>query len=645
MVFDVTLVLGKSYTMEYDSSGGIVQPDENMDETESYLIPNKNVGKFTIIKDPVVNHINLYSIELYDLPLWMVGKFKNNEVKYIIIRLGSGMTEQSIGEVPIANKIPNFDYGRILIKPVQLIEQAIQDDKNFNDVIVKGISILANALLMDASFASELEDIQSYGDAQTITVPNAGREIDYSTSAKTSVSPNAPVSVRNYNPGNIIKTNINWDGEENSNNSSRFEKFATPELGFKALMKNILAKQKQGKTTIKDLIYVWAPPNENNSMNYAQFVANALGKNINDTYDVSDLATIAKAISWMEGDNKVGYYTNEMINDAAKMLGINSSVGNISTETVAKTDYKYGSGTEQIVGTNINQAINIYNYVKGSDILNTILNRMKEKYGIEVDVSAMIGMTKSMFIYKDIQLPGISVIEILKKIHKEYPAYICEVPWIIDDLKFSSDVNKIGKSWYTEIGLLNINSLNIKSLNNTFENSTKSAIYDLLNVMSTTRYYKEPIERVEAQTIIHKDITTGIETIFKGTSSEDIATVQDPANIAKNELGIFKIKINTNKVIHIETSYTAEEFKKRLDVYKALVYSNPSIIRCKIAANDPLLFEFGYAYTFNKNDNLNKVTPYKIKMEFTNVENKYNLEYEIDFYKGIGISDITYSNN
>lgn len=71
-----------------------------------------------------------------------------------------------------------------------------------------------------------------------------------------------PLGVRNNNPGNIIKTDITWQGEVEC--ASRFECFSTPEMGLRAMAKNLLSYQSRHKLkTIGEIIHRWSPPHEN----------------------------------------------------------------------------------------------------------------------------------------------------------------------------------------------------------------------------------------------------------------------------------------------------------------------------------------------------------------------------------------------
>lgn len=629
MIFDVTIVFGSNYSLEYDANGGIIEKGEVV--TSSFIVPDSKVGEFSVIKDPIVDHINLYSLELFDIPLDIIGLFKANSVKCIIIRLGSG----------IFNGLKNFDFNKVFIKPVQMLEQSIQPDGVQNDIIIKGISLTANAMLMDSSFSSELQEVKSYADSQSIIVGKSSSNVDYSTTAgPIPAGKDIPVNVLNYNPGNIIDTSIQWAGVVD-NNGSRFEKFATPELGFRALALNLKSKINQGNVTLAQIISVWAPRHENNTGAYQQFMSKSTGLNLNDPVSEKDFANLAKAISWYEGDNKVGYFTDEMINAGIKMAGFDSTVNvKLDKSSMTKSSYGYGTGTppNAAAGTNVNSSINVYNNIKGSTVLENILNRLKEKYKIEVAVDAMVGIIKSNFLYKNINFTGSTTFEVLKQVHKMYPAYYTEVPWILDDMRYPDGSSKVGKTWYTELGLLDINSLPVRNLKDTFNGGT--AVYTYVTAEAPRKYYTESMDRINAKTIVFKELPTGIETVFKAESTMELVSVPNTNIVNETNssvVSIDKIKINSHKLVNIEAGYSAEEFKKRYDIFKKHVYSNPSIVRIHIRCDNPNLIEFGYAYTFDELG-LNKITPLKIKMKFKNIENKYQLDYIVDFYKGINIT-------
>lgn len=91
-----------------------------------------------------------------------------------------------------------------------------------------------------------------------------------------------PRGIRNNNPLNIRKGN-NWKGERPNQTDKSFEEFQTMEMGIRAgfkLLKNYITGY-GGKTkpydTIEKVIRRWAPPTENATEKYIQFVADDAG--------------------------------------------------------------------------------------------------------------------------------------------------------------------------------------------------------------------------------------------------------------------------------------------------------------------------------------------------------------------------------
>jgi hypothetical protein len=83
--------------------------------------------------------------------------------------------------------------------------------------------------------------------------------------------------IRNNNPGNIRKTNIKWAGEVSPGTDSAFEQFKSMPYGIRAMLVDIINKHKKGLDTIQELINVWAPPFENDTLNYIKHVSQRSG--------------------------------------------------------------------------------------------------------------------------------------------------------------------------------------------------------------------------------------------------------------------------------------------------------------------------------------------------------------------------------
>lgn len=109
------------------------------------------------------------------------------------------------------------------------------------------------------------------------------------------------IGYRINNPLNIRYSNANnWKGQMGE--QSGFCVFDTPENGIRAAMVNLKSYRKKGVITIGDIISRWAPPTENNTQNYIDFVCKKLGASA--SYEVEQIASeyiaLLKAMCIME---------------------------------------------------------------------------------------------------------------------------------------------------------------------------------------------------------------------------------------------------------------------------------------------------------------------------------------------------------
>lgn len=112
-------------------------------------------------------------------------------------------------------------------------------------------------------------------------------------------------SDRNNNPLNIRFTNIAWQGKKTEGKSdSAFEEFESRDYGWRAAYKNLETKMKRGLNTITKLVSEWAPPSENNTNGYIQFVASKTGIDPNATITQADLPKIGAAMAAVESGRR-----------------------------------------------------------------------------------------------------------------------------------------------------------------------------------------------------------------------------------------------------------------------------------------------------------------------------------------------------
>lgn len=109
-----------------------------------------------------------------------------------------------------------------------------------------------------------------------------------------SQQPGAARGIRNNNPGNIQQSGIAWQGKVASADP-RYEAFASPQLGIRALGVNAISLQDKGAQSVAQLVTQWAPPSENGpakTQAYIDDVSHAMGVDPNANVDLRDPATL-----------------------------------------------------------------------------------------------------------------------------------------------------------------------------------------------------------------------------------------------------------------------------------------------------------------------------------------------------------------
>lgn len=138
-----------------------------------------------------------------------------------------------------------------------------------------------------------------------------GKFINYF--GKSSFLSNYVRGVRNNNPGNIIKTKIDWQYKipNDKNTDGHFEQFYTYKGGLRALILNLKSYYKKGYRTISQIIGKWSPPSENNTGQYIKHVAKYTGipEQMPITWDKKTIQKITEAIIISENGK---LYLNQM---------------------------------------------------------------------------------------------------------------------------------------------------------------------------------------------------------------------------------------------------------------------------------------------------------------------------------------------
>lgn len=123
-----------------------------------------------------------------------------------------------------------------------------------------------------------------------------------------------PRGIRNNNPGNIKKNDVEWEGLAEEQNDPVFFQFKSTKWGIRALCKILLTYRRQyGLKNIWSIINRYAPDCENNTEAYKNFVSREtnIGQLQELRETITDYLPVVKAIIKMENGEQP--YDNETI--------------------------------------------------------------------------------------------------------------------------------------------------------------------------------------------------------------------------------------------------------------------------------------------------------------------------------------------
>ena len=122
-----------------------------------------------------------------------------------------------------------------------------------------------------------------------------------------------PRGIRNKNPGNI-KLGTDWDGLADEQSDPVFCIFKESVWGIRALMKILLTYRfTHKKTDVDSIISRWAPPSENDTNAYIDFVCKEINVNPMDKLDnsIEHYLPLVKSIIRMENGQQP--YDDELL--------------------------------------------------------------------------------------------------------------------------------------------------------------------------------------------------------------------------------------------------------------------------------------------------------------------------------------------
>lgn len=120
-----------------------------------------------------------------------------------------------------------------------------------------------------------------------------------------------PRGIRNNNPLNIIKSNVEWEGKipVECNTDGTFEQFKSLDLGIRAAVQNLLAhirrdRRQRIRTTVRDEIFRWCP--DNTAPGYTAFVCKKANLEPNEILDDTNKNQICRLL-WAMSHFENGY--------------------------------------------------------------------------------------------------------------------------------------------------------------------------------------------------------------------------------------------------------------------------------------------------------------------------------------------------
>lgn len=116
-------------------------------------------------------------------------------------------------------------------------------------------------------------------------------------------SNNLPRGLRNNNAGNIRLSKTHYLGEVVPSSDKAFKQFKTRGWGYRAIFVLLYTYYRRGLTTLRQMIYRYAPPSENDTEAYIAKVSQSTLVGADEGLDVNDrnvMVLVVAAISEVE---------------------------------------------------------------------------------------------------------------------------------------------------------------------------------------------------------------------------------------------------------------------------------------------------------------------------------------------------------
>ena len=128
------------------------------------------------------------------------------------------------------------------------------------------------------------------------------------------------------NPGNIRESSDKWAGDTGKRYNENMLVFDSPQMGVRALGRDIKTKINRFDGDLQSIINQYAPPNENDTNNYFEYVRDQVGSG---TITENDLGAVVRAIITMENKPEIAaqYLDDSVFNEGLKLAQMSFDQG------------------------------------------------------------------------------------------------------------------------------------------------------------------------------------------------------------------------------------------------------------------------------------------------------------------------------
>ena len=263
-----------------------------------------------------------------------------------------------------------------LITPVKETDFKNRLQFNKGDIVDENNT---DAVVVDQPFLEEAEAIASKKTIVPMMKPTVEEQVkSLSTPLKNKVKQKKTIF---NNPGNIEQGQeyAGETGETYANDRDRpFVVFDSPEMGVRALAKDLTTKIKRHKGDIEKIITEYAPNNENDTQDYINFVKSSLGGK--DIVTENDIASLTKAVILKENKKDVAlrYLVKDIFDTGIKLSKFNLDSKMSFEEAKKLLDDKMKFNLGGIVGKAIVKGLSKAAVKRGDTAISTTVGTYKK---------------------------------------------------------------------------------------------------------------------------------------------------------------------------------------------------------------------------------------------------------------------------